>query len=1013
MTVSVTDVDAIFAAALQLSSPDERAEYVQRACGENVELRERVDDLLAAYFQAGDFLQRPPATVLHHRDEDIQAGPGTIIGPYKLLQQIGEGGMGVVFMAEQTEPIHRTVALKIIKPGMDTRQVIARFEAERQALAMMDHPSIAKVLDAGTTESGRPFFVMELVKGVPITKYCDNHKLTVRQRLELVKPVCEAVQHAHQKGIIHRDLKPTNVLVAEYDGKPVPKVIDFGVAKATPQRLTERTMFTEFGQVIGTVEYMSPEQAQFNQLDIDTRSDIYSLGVLLYELLTGTTPFERERLRSAAFDEVLRIIREEEPPKPSTRLSSCDTLPSIASCRHMEPAHLSNAIRGELDWIVMKCLEKDRKARYQTATALAEDVQRYLTDQPVAACPPSTAYRLKKFIRRNKGTVVAGTAIGTALMIGFVLAGIGFFQARRQTQIASKEAAKAIAISELLQDALQSANPEQSKGVDYSVRQLLIEISDRLGDRLPDQPEVEIELRNTIGLAFRRLGQSELAEPHFVMAIKLARSIYGSESNKVAELLVGQAQNLYELSHDAEAEKAYREAIRIYRQNGASGRPLVQALWKYDIFLVASSRGAEAETVAQEALNAASGNEYPEIPSILHNLVNVRIDQQRYAAAEELARRAVEMHRRVNGKEGLETGWGVLHLGWALEANKKPSKAESAYREALAIFRRYYPDNHRSVAYCVRSLSQLTQKSEDWDLAEKVHRERIRIQPNDPGAHNSFANTLMLREKFPEAEAAYREAVRLRPDATSYRFSLAMALSKQRKFAEAEAEYRSIIRLIPQDARTYVELGQVLLADSKLSDAETVYREAIRLQPKSVSYRIALLKVLAAQEKLAEADAEFREALRLTHNSGDACKELAWFLITTTEPQLRKPREAIVAAKQAVEISPTLGRYWNTLGIAQYAAGDWQAAVESLEKSMKLRDGGDAYDWVFLAKAHWQLGRKDESRKWYDKAVEWMDKNQSRNEELIRFRAEAAELLGIAKPQPSASSSDQPQSPSP
>ena len=363
----------------------------------------------------------------------ISEQAGTVIGPYKLLQQIGEGGMGVVFMAEQTEPIQRTVALKIIKPGMDTRQVIARFEAERQAVAMMDHPNIAKVLDAGTTDSGRPYFVMELVKGVPITKYCDEKHLPLRARLELFVQVCQAVQHAHQKGIIHRDIKPNNVLVAEYDNRAVPKVIDFGVAKATAQRLTERTMFTEFGQVLGTMEYMSPEQSKFNQLDIDTRSDIYSLGVLLYELLAGSTPFEGKRLHAAAFDEMLRIIREEEPPKPSTRLSSIDTLPSVAANRHTEPARLSKDVRGELDWIVMKALEKDRNRRYETASGFAADIERHLHDEPVEAGPPSAGYRFRKLARRHLAALFIAVLVTMLLVSAIIILAISNAHFRQES----------------------------------------------------------------------------------------------------------------------------------------------------------------------------------------------------------------------------------------------------------------------------------------------------------------------------------------------------------------------------------------------------------------------------------------------------------------------------------------------------------------------------------------------------------------------------------------------------
>ncbi len=410
----------LFLKALELPSAAERQAYLDRACAGDVALRAEVEALLEASAQAGSFLESPAPAPLATVDEPVSERMGTVIGPYKLLQQLGEGGMGTVFMAEQTQPVQRKVALKIIKPGMDSRQVIARFEAERQALALMDHPNIAKVLDGGTTATGRPYFVMELVKGVPMTKYCDEHRSSPKQRLELFVPVCQAVQHAHQKGIIHRDLKPSNVLIALYDGQPVPKVIDFGVAKATGAKLTDRTLFTEVGQVVGTLEYMSPEQAELNQLDIDTRSDIYSLGVLLYELLTGSTPLERKRLKAAAILEVLRLIREEEPPRPSTRLSTTDEMPSVAANRGLEPKKLSGVVRGELDWIVMKALEKDRNRRYETANGFAMDVQRYLADEPVQACPPSAWYRFSKMARRNKGKLVvaAGLFLAVTLALG-------------------------------------------------------------------------------------------------------------------------------------------------------------------------------------------------------------------------------------------------------------------------------------------------------------------------------------------------------------------------------------------------------------------------------------------------------------------------------------------------------------------------------------------------------------------------------------------------------------------
>ncbi|HWN94122.1 MAG TPA: protein kinase [Methylomirabilota bacterium] len=439
MNPNADKVEALFEQALKFK-PEERAAFLAGACGLDAELRGRVEELLRADAGAGAFLPTDPG----HRPTivlPVTEQPGDRIGRYKILQQIGEGGCGVVYMAEQEEPVRRRVALKVIKLGMDTKSVIARFEAERQALAMMDHPNIAKVLDAGATEAGRPFFVMELVRGVKITDYCDEAKLSTSERLGLFIQVCQAVQHAHQKGIIHRDLKPSNILVTINDGVPVPKVIDFGIAKATTgQQLTDKTLFTAFEQFIGTPAYMSPEQAVMTSLDIDTRSDIYALGVLLYELLTGKTPFDAKELLQAGFDEMRRTIREVEPARPSTRLSTMHDadLTTVAQRRHLDASRLVHLLRGDLDWIVMKALEKDRTRRFETANALALDIQRYLTNEPVAARPPSSLYRFQKLVRRNKVVFAAAAAVAAALVFGLITTQQQAVRARKAEQAARR-----------------------------------------------------------------------------------------------------------------------------------------------------------------------------------------------------------------------------------------------------------------------------------------------------------------------------------------------------------------------------------------------------------------------------------------------------------------------------------------------------------------------------------------------------------------------------------------------
>jgi serine/threonine protein kinase len=607
MSLDPAQVETIFTSAVALGSDSEREAFLTKACGMDTAMLARVQTMLNAHeSKLSGQIQLPDVSAEY--DAALKAptetfpppavpleGPGTRIGHYKLLEQIGEGGMGVVYMAEQETPVRRRVALKIIKPGMDSRQVIARFEAERQALAIMDHPNIARVFDAGTTGAGRPYFVMEMVQGIPITQFCDNRKLTLRQRLELFVPVCQAVQHAHTKGIIHRDLKPSNVLVMVYDGVAVPKVIDFGIAKALHQRLTDKTVVTSFGTMVGTPEYMSPEQTDMDMMGADARCDIYSLGVLLYELLTGTTPLEIGKMREGSYEQVMRTIRELEPPKPSTRLRNCgDRLATLAAVRGTEPRKLTAFIAGDLDWIVMKALEKDRSRRYETANGLSRDIQRYLSDEPVEASPPSAAYRFRKLLRRHRRFAVALLAFTTFLVLlaaGSVIAAAVFRQQeQQQRQLADNNARLAERNALLAQE-----------------REVQRAEADRLRQRADDLAAVALMERDK-AIAERNRADEQIAIEASRPPEKTLRELYSSFNGQVSPEALAALTHLVDFytskpTRSADAIKFMYEELalrkKLYGENHQSVPQVLNALATY----LRNSNKAEAANLSRQALD--------------------------------------------------------------------------------------------------------------------------------------------------------------------------------------------------------------------------------------------------------------------------------------------------------------------------------------------------------------------------------------------------------------------------
>ena len=850
---------AVFTEALRLP-PAERDRYLSEACRGNAEFRRRVEALLRAYEQAGDFLGRPAADRPAKAAQAFSAAekPGDRIGHYKLLQQIGEGGCGVVYMAEQQEPVRRRVALKIIKPGMDTKNVIGRFEAERQALALMNHHNIAKVFDAGATEAGRPYFVMELVRGVKVTEYCNQNSLTTEDRLRLYVQVCQAVHHAHQRGIIHRDIKPSNILVTQsLEGVAMPVVIDFGVAKATTnQRLTDKTVFTAFEMLIGTPAYMSPEQAALSSVDVDTRTDIYSLGVLLYELLTSSTPFETEELLKVGLDEIRRVIREQEPLRPSTRLSKMAgaDLTTVAQQRQTEPPRLIHRIRGDLDWIAMKALEKDRTRRYETANDLALDVQRFLQNEPVSARPPSKLYWLQKMVQRNKLLFLGISLIAVLLVTSLVILSTLFArerQARRQSQL----------VTPLLEEMLNSVGISVNWGADIrtNLQNILDGATKRVRTELHDQPAVEAHLCTLIANLYRELGKYDEAEKLDRMALEKNQQLYGPKSAEAAA-------SLYELG---------------------------KTLWKRGKLLGAAEAHQKALSIRQHLFSATNAA----VAASLCGLGNVYNDQFRHKQAQPLLQKALEIRRQLFPGNNLEVAESLQSMALLYQSEGRWPEAEATAREFLDMCR-HIPGREDRVAAALEDLAVAAGYNGKRDVQEAAHKEAFNIKLQTlPEGHPYVVKSI----------SNLGEILRLKGNLTEAHAVLKTAISIQRKILGDD---------YPDTVSSLGAYGQVLESEGNLTEAEAVYRQALTSWRKSGDHNAGslwgwgqLCHVLVAQRKYPEAGQLLAEVLTPAFVKDSACSELLGRRLDLMGRQGRW-NEAAADASTLMQYRPT-DYYWS------------------------------------------------------------------------------------------------------
>jgi eukaryotic-like serine/threonine-protein kinase len=801
-------------------APEQRAEFLDAACGSDADLRTELNSLLLAGEHLSDgFLNSPLRGVLEREIGAIESAGALAVGQifaqrYELIRKLGEGGMGQVWLAEQVAPVRRQVAVKLIKAGMYDEAVVQRFQSERQSLAIMDHPAIAKVFDAGTTPQGQPYLVMEYVPGLPITDYCDQHKLSIKDRLELFIHACEGVQHAHQKAIIHRDLKPSNILVLEVDGKPMPRVIDFGLAKTTAPQVSGESPFTQFGQFIGTPGYMSPEQVNLSARDIDTRTDVYTLGVVLYVLLTGLQPFETKRREKPSLEEWLRQLREEEPPSPSIKVSGDkDTSSATAGARRTEPKQLISQLRGDLDWIAMKALERDRTRRYGTPSELAADLRRFLNHEPVIARPASTGYRLRKYIRRHRVAMGVGAGLLLVLVVFSVVQALQLREttrerdhAKQERDRANQERDRATRIAAFMSNMFKVPDPSEARGNSITAREILDRAANDIGTGLAQDPDVQSQMMHEMASTYINLGLLARAQTLAQRALDARRSLRGADDPKTLESMTQLGLILHMQGHDADAESLDRRALADERRVLGSDNPLtLQTADDLAMVLKPLGRFPEAENLAREVVDISNRRLGPESALTLraqNHLASILFYEGHAGDAEKVLRPALDVERRVWGSDHPETMKALAMLAISLHHQNRFAEAESLYREVLAASERVLGTEHPSTAIAMGNLASIV--ADEGHATESLNLQRQALAIFSRTLGPDHPSTLMCELNLTRglrSEGQLHEAVRMQrrilatqarthgeeyPDTLLSQSELAKTLFLERRYAEAE-----------------------------------------------------------------------------------------------------------------------------------------------------------------------------------------------------------------------------------